>query len=256
MDNAASHWPEDKEGFRLRGLEITRIEAFTDAAFAFAVTLLVISTQTVPSTYAELTNALTGIPAFIVSFALIMIFWYGHWKWSRRFGLEDMPTIVLSGGLVLAVLICVYPLKYVNSLTVYYFSGGRITTSASIESFEQLYHLFAIFGVGLVAMNLFIAALNTYAYRVRETLQLDELERCLTRVEIRVWLLAGGVAAVSVALALLTEPSPLMLPGWIYFLLAPMLPIYAVRAKRKAGRLRQARLQPDPVQMAVPAVES
>jgi hypothetical protein len=32
-------------GFRLRGLEMTRLEAFVDAAFAFAVTMLVIAGQ-------------------------------------------------------------------------------------------------------------------------------------------------------------------------------------------------------------------
>ena len=32
-----------KQGVRLRGLEMTRLETFCDAAFAFAVTLLVIA---------------------------------------------------------------------------------------------------------------------------------------------------------------------------------------------------------------------
>ena len=32
-----------KDGFRLRGLDMTRIETFTDAAFAFALTLLIIA---------------------------------------------------------------------------------------------------------------------------------------------------------------------------------------------------------------------
>ncbi|MGB9155391.1 MAG: hypothetical protein WCB20_02790, partial [Chthoniobacterales bacterium] len=35
-------------GFRLRGLEMTRLESFVDAAFAFAVSLLVIAGQQVP----------------------------------------------------------------------------------------------------------------------------------------------------------------------------------------------------------------
>ena len=34
--------------FRLRGLEMTRLESFVDAAFAFAVSLLVIAGQQVP----------------------------------------------------------------------------------------------------------------------------------------------------------------------------------------------------------------
>lgn len=35
-------------GFRLRGLEMTRLESFVDATFAFAVSLLVIAGQQVP----------------------------------------------------------------------------------------------------------------------------------------------------------------------------------------------------------------
>jgi hypothetical protein len=46
----------DSAGFRLRGLSTTRIEAFTDAAFAFALTLLVISFQP-PESFADLRAA-------------------------------------------------------------------------------------------------------------------------------------------------------------------------------------------------------
>ncbi len=58
-------------GFRLRGLEMTRLETFCDAAFAFAVTLLVISGEGIPGSYQELIVALKGIPAFAASFAAI-----------------------------------------------------------------------------------------------------------------------------------------------------------------------------------------
>jgi hypothetical protein len=35
-------------GFRLRGIAMTRLETFIDAAFAFAITMLVIATQQIP----------------------------------------------------------------------------------------------------------------------------------------------------------------------------------------------------------------
>jgi hypothetical protein len=35
-------------GFRLRGVEMTRLETFIDAAFAFAITMLVIAAQQIP----------------------------------------------------------------------------------------------------------------------------------------------------------------------------------------------------------------
>ena len=43
-----------EQGMRLRGLAMTRIETFADAAFAFAVTLLVISVDDVPRSFEEM----------------------------------------------------------------------------------------------------------------------------------------------------------------------------------------------------------
>ena len=65
--------PCDRHGVRLRSLEMTRIETFTDAAFAFAVTMLVISVDSTPTDMDELVRALRGIPAFALSFALLAV---------------------------------------------------------------------------------------------------------------------------------------------------------------------------------------
>ena len=56
--------PRDASGFRLRGLAMTRVETFTDAAFAFALTLLVVSLEP-PTDIAALRQALLGVPAFL-----------------------------------------------------------------------------------------------------------------------------------------------------------------------------------------------
>jgi len=46
-------------GFHRRGAEVTRLEGFTYAVFAFAVTLLVVSLE-VPKTFPELFAAITA----------------------------------------------------------------------------------------------------------------------------------------------------------------------------------------------------
>jgi hypothetical protein len=54
-------------GFRLRGMEMTRLETFIDAAFAFAITMLVIAAQQIPDDIETLLAAFKNVPAFIAS---------------------------------------------------------------------------------------------------------------------------------------------------------------------------------------------
>ena len=57
----------EKSGhFYKRGEQTTRLETFVDAAFAFALTLLVISFDAVPQNYQELMNALKSRSGFSV----------------------------------------------------------------------------------------------------------------------------------------------------------------------------------------------
>jgi len=74
----------DANGFRIRGGQPTRTDAFVDAAFAFAVTLLVIAIGHVPASVGDLVQALRGVPAFAASFFVIARFWQSHRHWSRR----------------------------------------------------------------------------------------------------------------------------------------------------------------------------
>lgn len=57
----------------MRGEEMTRIETFVAAAFAFAVTMVVISLGSIPSTFGAFIQAVKQIPSFAASCAII--FW-------------------------------------------------------------------------------------------------------------------------------------------------------------------------------------
>jgi hypothetical protein len=72
-----------ERGVRLRGADTSRFDTFVDAAFAFAVTLLLISVDEVPGSYGEFMRALAHVPAFLACFVLLMLFWWGHHSWSR-----------------------------------------------------------------------------------------------------------------------------------------------------------------------------
>ncbi len=63
--------PRREQNFRWRGNEISRVEGFTDAVFAFAVTLLVVALE-VPHTFDGLMDVVRGFPAFVICFTLLM----------------------------------------------------------------------------------------------------------------------------------------------------------------------------------------
>jgi uncharacterized membrane protein len=100
-----------EEGFSWRGEEVSRIESFSDAVFAFAVTLLVVSLE-VPKTFDELISTMRGFFAFAICFWLLLAAWFEHYKFFRRYGTSDSYTRRLSAVLLFIVLFYVYFLKF------------------------------------------------------------------------------------------------------------------------------------------------
>src|SRR5947199_8704480 len=118
-DEITSAMPADLDslprlhGFRLRGMQMTRLETFMDAAFAFAISMLVIAAQQIPDNIQALLAAFRNVPTFVCSIAVLGIFWRGHWLWSRRYGLEDGASILISWMMIVTILILMYSLKAV-----------------------------------------------------------------------------------------------------------------------------------------------
>ena len=99
---------------RLRGREVTRLEALSDAVFGFAATLLVVSLE-VPQTFPELTASLRGFVAFAFSFTMLILIWAAHNGFFRRYGLQDSWTVLINSVLLFVVLFYVYPLKFLST---------------------------------------------------------------------------------------------------------------------------------------------
>src|SRR2546423_13098242 len=107
----------DFAGFRLRGREVTRLESFSDAVFGFALTLLVVSLD-VPKSFADLMNTMRGFPAFAVCFLLLALIWNAHYKFCRRYGLDDGTARFLTCVMLFLVLFYVYPLKFLFNVSI------------------------------------------------------------------------------------------------------------------------------------------
>lgn len=233
-----------QQGFRLRGEAVTRLETFVDAAFAFAVTLLVVSFDAMPDTFAELYDALRRLPAFLAGFAIIALFWTAHHRFSRRFGLEDGTVLVLSLALVAATLFYVYPLRMVMSAAMRFFTGGWAPSEFVVRNFMEFRLIFVIYGIGFAVLAGIIAWLNAHGLRRADALKLDDAEREIVKSEIYSQLIFIGCAVLSIALALFL-PSDRgwmqALPGSVYALLGILMPWHAVRAERRIAPLLRAR---------------
>lgn len=228
-----------KNGFRLRGMEMTRTETFTDAAFAFALTLLVVSIDSVPSSYDELWLAVQGIPAFGLACALLFVFWHGHWSWSRRYGLEDFPSIVLSFVLVFVMLCYVYPMKYITTLFVAWITDRRLDVGPSINSVDELYGIFTIYSIGFIALSVVLLLLHLRAWAVRDDLELDAVERHHARTDIGSWIILTAVGVLAVLMGLFAPRHPMTVPGWAYSLLVILMPAWGIYRDRQLARLRR-----------------
>jgi uncharacterized membrane protein len=229
----------DKDGFRLRGLEMTRLETFCDAAFAFAVTLLVISGEGIPGSYQELIRALRGIPAFAASFAVIAALWSNHRTWSRRFGLEDAVTTLISLVLVFVMLVYVYPLKMVFAAMFHWLSNGWLPSNFTMSSVRELNGLFIIYGVGFATTSGLMALLNLRGLKLGEALRLNTVERAHARQEILEQSVLAGTALVSAAFAAWMPLAIAPFAGFVYCTLPISMPLVAVLGARRIERLRQ-----------------
>lgn len=223
-------------GFRLRGMEMTRLETFIDAAFAFAITMLVIAAQQIPDDIASLLAAFRHVPTFVCSVFVIGIFWRGHWLWSRRYGLEDGTSILLSWCMLITVLIFIYPLKAIFGAMWNFLSNGQIGRPLSLHTTEtQARAIFAIYALGLIAISAEILLLYLRAWQLREPLRLNARERLITRGEMVGWSIPVSIGIVSLVLTFILPIARIDWAAWVYFSMAILIPLYSMRRRRSVA---------------------
>jgi hypothetical protein len=212
---------EGEHGFNWRAGEITRLEAFSDAVFAFAVTLLVVSLE-VPHTFHELVNVMKGFPAFAICFAMLAQVWYQHSKFFRRYGLQDTYTVFLNSVLLFVVLFYVYPLKFLFTFLLGQMSHGALMPGEAahvplILASGDTRALMVIYGLGFAAVFGVFAFLYLYAFRQRTALGLNELEIHRTRHSLVDNCGMVAIGLLSAGTALLLPDRAVGAAGFVYF---------------------------------------
>lgn len=194
------------EQFRHRGDEILRIEALSDAVFAFSVSLLVAALE-VPQTFEELTEIIAGGIPFFATVALVFLFWYQQYIYFRHYALNDATTILINLLYLALILFYIYPLKFLFSLLLMGFTGINLFPKAAAEGLpvltqEQFPHLVLLFSVGYMLIWLLLYLMHVRAMSFARELSLNAYELLYTRKEKRgaLWNALIGFTALLLAI--------------------------------------------------------
>ena len=208
-----------QKGYILRGENMTRIETFVDAAFAFAFTMLIISVDEIPNSVETLFASAKDIPAFLVSCINIGFIWYSHSVFSRRFGLQDGKTIILSLSLVMLVLVFIYPLKLVFMGLFHWLSGGYLSSGLGSMTEMQLSDLFVFFAVGMLMLAIISYLMLKNVLRQAYFLGLTEFEIYSSKTDLIYWIIVVFISFLAILLAKTLSGLWITSSGFVYFLL-------------------------------------
>jgi len=197
---------------------ISRIEAFSDAVFAVAATLMVVSFDMNDNSILHESNA-TSFITFGISFFVLIGFWWVHYNFFRRTDYMDNWIIALNALLLFVTIYYVFPLKsLINS-----WFGNEIL---NIEGFVLLFELYSL-GFALI----FTCFSLMYYRAYKKTRQLENSIELLFYS--RHFGLYVFIAVTSMLLAKFQIGLRYALPGLIYSLLGPLCYFHGVTFRRK-----------------------
>jgi uncharacterized membrane protein len=198
-----------------RSHEPSRLETFSDAVFAFAVTLIIVSLE-VPKSFTELYETMKGTVSFAACFATLFHIWNQQNLFFRRYGLNDNLTVALNGALLFVVLVYAYPLKFLFGLLFfdnsYMLNGHRREMINNI----QVPALMLIYGAGYTAINLLFFAMYANAKKRAAELKLTAAEVYETGTVMYINLLLTFIGIIAMLLAWLLPVGYAGLSGYFY----------------------------------------
>jgi uncharacterized membrane protein len=195
--------------------ETARLAALSDAVFALAATLLVVTLE-VPSSYADLREAMAGFPAFALAFGGIVSLWYAHRQFFIRYPMGDVWTTAINSVLLFIVLLYVYPLKLMAEVVADRILGVGPATAPTER--HEIQGLLVIFGIAVVATAVVMLGLQLRAWQRRVDLGLGDGDLEVLRLDAIYLASLGGIALASMLTAALGVGISWAFPLWLYLL--------------------------------------
>lgn len=226
-----------KNTIKWRSNEPTRLETFSDAVFAFAVTLIIVSLE-VPKSFDELFETMKGFLSFGVCFTILFLIWNNQNIFFRRYGVVDAYTTFLNGVLLFLVLTYTYPLKFLFTLV---FSGDNTYLSHGEKlpmiREDQVPTLMYVYDIGYMLIYLLFYLMHRHARNLAEKLELTPYEIFETSSQMYMNLLNVLIGLFAIILNFLL-PGPLKgASGYTYFLIPIAFFIFFTVRTRKSKKL-------------------
>jgi uncharacterized membrane protein len=213
-----------------------RIEAFSDAVFGFAATLLVVTLE-VPRTFPQLAESLWGFVPFAFSFLALSLLWTTHRAYFRRYRIADRTTIGLNSILLFVILFYVYPLKFMTvALIEEVLSRRPFSESRMFRGEQDVAGMFVVYGMGFAAVFACYALMYRHAGRSAGALALTPDSRREAWMLCRHYWILCSVGLLSTVMALLGVGVRFGAPGWIYGAIGPLTWAHGVWSGRRARR--------------------
>ena len=230
--------------FKWRCHEILRIEAFSDAVLAFAVTLTVISLE-VPETLKELLHSMIGMIGFAICFTFLIMIWVQQYKFFRYFGLHDNQVIFYNSALLFTVLFYVYPLKFLFNMLITgneFEHNGRLVER--VTSIDDLRTLMIIYGVGFIALYCIFFLMFNHVKKKKDEINLSPIELFHLDSEQIQNVIFIVIGIVSVIMAALLPANFIGFSGIIYASISPVLFIhFSMRGKKMRNTFQFEEIQ-------------
>lgn len=164
--------------FKIRSDSPSRLENFSDAVFAFSITLLMISLE-VPQTFTQILELTDELIAFAITIIPLFIIWQQHRQFFRRYGLDDSVVLKWNTILLFIVLIFIFPLKFLSLFLVRFYSSvlfGTPTVFGTMINGEQVPMLMIYYGLGALGLVFVFSRFYKHALNKKDELELNTYE--------------------------------------------------------------------------------